>query len=287
MTPDLSKLEDELDRLRELGYQLQKDGQTIVRIAESGRANIANYYTAYKTTLDTLGDSPKIQDSLNTFMASGDIATSALHSANQSLEAAENDIYVSTIPALSGVTISNVATQNLIAFAIDAAPQEKKEIFVKLAKKTLQRSFSSEDLDALLGAFQKDLPKRRRGAWDTFHSPSEDALAQAAHSMRDILGCVIAELGSNERVRACEWFDHSRDPNLSDRVRLLLYGPEANIPNKDIDFVASQISEYISEREDVIKVAHGSQQLNRESMRIKMEKIEELLYLILSRRALR
>ena len=138
-------------------------------------------------------------------------------------------------------------------------------------------------MDTLLGAFREDLPKRRRGAWDTFDSPSEDALAQAAHSMRDILGLVIAKLGSNERVKACDWFDHSRDPNLSDRVRLLLYGPKDNIPNKDIDFVASQISEYISERKDLIEVAHGAQQPNRESMRLKMEKMEQFLYLILSR----
>jgi Predicted pPIWI-associating nuclease len=282
MTPDLSKLECELDRLRNHGYQLQKSGQTIVKIAESGQANLENYCNAYQTTLNTLGDSPQVQDSLDAFMASGDIAASALHSANQSLEAAENDIYVSIIPALSGVTISNVATQNLVAFAIDTAPEEKKEIFVGLTKKTLQRSFSDEDLDTLLGTFRKDLPKRRRGAWDTFNSPSEDALAQAAHSMRDILNLIIAELGSNERVKACDWFDHSRDPNLCDRVRLLLYGPKDNIPNKDIDFVASQLSDYVSERKNLIKAAHGSQ-LNRESVRLGMQKIEELVYLILSR----
>jgi hypothetical protein len=283
MTPDLSKLEYELNRLREHGLNVQKSGQTIVKIAESGLSNTTNYCNAYKTTLDALGDSPQVQDSLSAFMVSGDIAASALHSANQSLEAAENDIYVSVIPALSGLTISNVATHNLVAFAIGAAPDEKRAIFDGLAKKTLQRSFSGEDLDALLGTFRKDLPARRRGAWDAFHSSSEDSLTQAAHSMRIILAFIIAKLGSNERVKACAWFDHSKKPTMADRVRLLMYGAEDNIRAEGTNFIASQISEYVSEDTNLKEIAHGSQPLSRESVRLGMEKIEELLYLILSR----
>jgi hypothetical protein len=283
MSPDFSKLEYELNRLREHGQQLQKSGQTFVRIAESGRANIANYCDAYKTTLEALGDSPEIEASLKTFMTSGDLAASALHSANQNLETAKDKIYVSAISALSGVTISNVATQNLIAFAIGAAPETKKDIFVELVHKNLQRPFSEEELDALLATFREELPKRRRGAWDAFYSSSEDALAQAAHTMRDILASIVAKRGSNERVQACAWFDCSNKPVLSDRVRLLLYGAENNVPPKDIDFITSQVSEYVSDDGNLKKVAHGSQSLDCESVSLAMKKIEELVYLILSR----
>jgi hypothetical protein len=94
---------------------------------------------------------------------------------------------------------------------------------------------------------------------------------------------LVAELGSNERVRACVWFDQSKQPALSDRVRLLLYGSEDNPQPDDANFFAAQLSEYVSEDGNLKKVAHGSQQLNRERVRLGMEKIEELLYLILSR----
>ncbi len=99
-----------------------------------------------------------------------------------------------------------------------------------LSKETLHRPFSGDELDALLRTFRKDLPERRRCAWDAFYSSSEDALTQAAHSMRIILASIIAELGSNERVQACAWFDHSKKPTISDRVRLLMYGPEDHVP---------------------------------------------------------
>jgi hypothetical protein len=52
MNPDFSKLEYELNRLREHGHQLQKSGQMFVRIAESGSANIANCCNVYATTLN-------------------------------------------------------------------------------------------------------------------------------------------------------------------------------------------------------------------------------------------
>jgi len=95
--------------------------------------------------------------------------------------------------------------QNLVSRSQLRSPREKKEIFVELAKKTLQRSFSSEELRYPSRSVREVCQKRRRRAWDTFDSPSEDALAQAAHSMRDILGLIIAKLGSNERVKACDW----------------------------------------------------------------------------------
>ncbi len=284
MDADFSRLKHELEHLRAHGYALQESGQEFVKIAESGVANIPIYAKAYTTTRENLSGSPGIQDSLEVFRTSGDLAISDLHSANQNLEAAQKNMYVSCISALSGLTTSNIAMQNLVDYAVKVAPTEKKAVFVELAEAKIERSFTHEDLDGLLGDFRKDLPKRRQGAWDAFYSSSKDAIAQAAHSMRDVLACIIAELGSNKHVEACTWFDRSTKPTLSDRVHLLLYGDDGKIDPRQVAFYASQVSEYVSEDGNLKKIAHGSQELGRESIRLGMQKIEELLYLMLSRR---
>ena len=125
---------------------------------------------------------------------------------------------------------------------------------------------------------------RRRGAWDAFYSSSEDALAQAAHSMRDILASLVSQMGSNELVSESAWFDGSEKPTLSDRVRLLLFGPsERHVESSELAAATAEISEFVTEDGQLKKVAHGSKSFSRERTKVSMEKTEELLYLIVSR----
>jgi hypothetical protein len=65
-------------------------------------------------------------------------------------------------------------------------------------------------------------------------------------------------------------------------MRLLLYGSESK--DKDaIDFMDAQINEFNSYDRSLKKVAHGSRSFDEDQVKLGMRKIEELLYLILSR----
>ena len=76
---------------------------------------------------------------------------------------------------------------------------------------------------------------------------------------------------------------HRRKPTFSDRMRLLLYGSESNAKGEEIGFMNSQIKEFASYDRSLKEVAHGSQSPNKDQVNLGMQKIEELLYLILSR----
>jgi hypothetical protein len=284
MSSQFEDLANEFSRLRDHGHRLQQQGRFIVKIAESGASNIANYSTLYSEASAALPETPDVKKAFYDFRKSGEFVVSQLKSANQDLDSAANNLSVTLFPALTGVTFSNIAAQNLLECAIDNAPEEKRFIFQSLAEKPLKKPYSSEELDVLLDRFRKGLSARRRGAWDAFYSSSEDALAQAAHSMRDILASLVSQMGSNELVSASAWFDGSKKPALSDRVRLLLFGSsESHVESSEIEAATAEISEFVTEDGQLKQVAHGSKSFSRERTKVSMEKTEELLYLILSR----
>src|SRR5438067_4081237 len=284
MSSQFDDLAHEFSQLRDHGHRLQKQGQFIVKIAESGASNIANYSTLYSEASAVLPETPDVKKAFYDFTKSGEFVVSQLKSANQNLNFAVNNLSEGLFPALTGVTFSNIAAQNLLECAIDNAPEEKRFIFQSLAEQPLKKPYSTQELDALLDRFRSGLSARRRGAWDAFYSASDDALAQAAHSMRDILASLVSQMGSNELVSACAWFGGSKKPTLSDRVRLLLFGPaERHIESVEIAAATAEISEFVTDDGQLKKVAHGSKSFSRERTKVSMDKTEELLYLILSR----
>jgi hypothetical protein len=286
MNSQFDDLAREFSQLRDHGHRLQQQGQFIVKIAESGASNIANYSTLYSEASAVLPETLDVKKAFYDFTKSGEFVVSELKSANQNLKSAANNLRESLFPALTGITFSNIAAQNLLECAIDNAPEEKRFIFQSLAEKPFKKPYSTEELDVLLDRFRKGLSARRRGAWDAFYSSSQDALPQAAHSMRDILALLVSQMGSNEMVLACAWFDRSKEPTLSDRVRLLLFGPsERHVETSEIVAATAEISEFVTEDGQLKQIAHGSKSFSRERTKISMEKTEELLYLILSQLA--
>jgi hypothetical protein len=92
MDPDFSGLKFELERLCVHGYETSREGQEIVKIAESGVANIPIYSKEYTPTRENLSGTAGIEKRLEAFRRSGDLAVCALQSANQNLGAAKENI---------------------------------------------------------------------------------------------------------------------------------------------------------------------------------------------------
>jgi hypothetical protein len=154
----------------------------------------------------------------------------------------------------------------------------------------LTRSFTESELDAYLDKFDRDLPRRRQGAWQTYYSVSSDAVAQASHSMRDILAKIIAKEAANERIETCSWYKtrKSREPNtkpkIGDRVRFLLFGPnEQEFDQTKMSEIEKSVTLYVNDDGTLKSIAHGSSSYNKEEAKLSMQNIEELLYLILKR----
>lgn len=176
MGDDLNDLEQKYILAGEYGYQLQKEGVKIVRAAEKGLEVIKFIKNEHKDHLD-----PGTQ--------------AWLASANASIPAypPDNIKQVNSYSLVVGVTTSTAGA----IFFDEIYPKSEYE----LADEELR------ELDSFLEEFSRafgdlgDLASMRRGAWQTFHSPVDNALMTASHSMREILSKIISQLGSDKALK--------------------------------------------------------------------------------------
>lgn len=288
--PDFKKLDAELAELKKHGYDLQAKGVDLVKFAESGSSNVAIYSSLYSASVGLAKEDKAFQQKLTYFAASGCSTTQTLARTNESLRQTHVVLDALIGQPLAGITFSNIAAREVAEHAITIAPKEQRAVFADLSKKCLSMPFSVEELDAMLRRFHEDLPRRRTGAWDAFHSVSADALAQASHTMRDILALIIAKKADNKTIEQCVWYAERKNkqpetkPNISDRIRFLLFGSSnQKIDEAELGIAASAVSEYVEDDGDLKKTAHGSNAFTRDQIKSSMEKIEELLYLIMKR----
>ena len=287
---DFEKLDAQFAELKKHGYDLQAKGVNLVKFAESGSSNVAIYSSLYSASIELAKNDPALQQKLTHFAASGFSAAQTLANTNESLRQTNSNIEALIVQPLAGVTFSNIAARDVAEHAMTIAPKEQKKIFGELSKKCLSMPFSIGELDAMLLRFREDLPSRRAGAWDAFHSVSADATAQASHTMRDILATIIAREADNKAIELCAWYIERKKvqpetkPNISDRIRFLLFGPSnQKIDEVELGIATHAVSEYVDDDGALKKTAHGSQEFTRDQIKLSLEKIEELLYLVLKR----
>jgi len=288
--PDFKKLDAEFSELKQHGYDLQAKGVDLVKFAESGSSNVAIYSSLYSASVGLAKEDKAFQQKLTHFAASGCSATQTLAKANESLRHTHISLDALIGQPLAGITFSNIAAREVAQHAITIAPKEQKEVFAGLSQKCLSMPFNIDELDTMLHRFRDDLPRRRAGVWDAFHSVSADAIAQASHSMRDILATIIAKEADNKTIDQCAWYAERKieqpqtKPNISDRIRFLLFGPSnQKIDKVELGIATQAVSEYVDDDGALKKTAHGSNEFTRNQIKQSMEKIEELLYLVLRR----
>lgn len=287
---DFEKLNAQFAELRQHGYDLQAKGVNLVKFAESGSSNVAVYSSLLEASAPFATTDSALQLKITSLVESGHHVTQTLAKTNENLRQAQVNIGALIVQPLAGVTFSNIAAREVVSHIVAIAPEEQKQVFVDMSEKRLTMPFSGEELDAVLHRFREDLPRRRAGAWDAFHSVSADALAQASHSMRDILATIIAKKADNKAIEQCVWFDKRKQeqpdtkPNISDRIRFLLFGPsDQKFDDAELGIATRAVSEYVDDDGALKKTAHGSNKFTRSEIKLSLEKIEELLYLVLKR----
>jgi hypothetical protein len=277
-------------QLKENGIALQQQGVDLVRIADSGIANIAPLEKFVTFCLDLSKEHPEVTPAVQSLINSGTHTIVLLDKANANLSAALPSINTSLLNAISATSGSNVAAATAVETILDLVPTSRDVIFRAWPERGLARSYGEENLDAYLTRFDGDLPRRRRGAWQAYYSISEDAVAQASHTMRDILAKIIAKEAANDKIEACPWYqerkvrDPHTNPSIKDRVRFLLFGPsKQGIDQLEMDNIEVAVNLYVNEDCTLKSIAHGSSSFSKEKAKLSMEHIEELLFLILNR----
>jgi hypothetical protein len=122
-----------------------------------------------------------------------------------------------------------------------------------------------KELDSFLEEFSRvfedvgDLVSMRSGAWQTFHSPVDNALMAASHSMREILRKIISQFASNkvlEDAKAEPAFSAKKKITKKERLKFLLSGPAGQTAAKEMVELATRKCYEVYTRLE--EVAHGS-----------------------------
>jgi len=287
---DFGLLGEAFGHIKDHGMTLQKKGIELVRIANSGMSNIAHMQTLAHACLELSKQSPSARPALDFLYESGKHSLALANNATIALQ-----LSVPVLEsAITGVTFaasgSNVAAGTVVAQLVGGFPDQTETILAAWPPKGLARSFEDIELDTYLEKFDPQLRRRRAGAWQVFHSCSDDSVAQASHTMRDILRIVIAKEASNEKIEICPWYkkrkaiDPDAKPVMRDRIRFLLYdASDEALDEVELERMERAIRLYVDDDGALKQVAHGSKSFSQQEAKLSMQNIEELLFLTLRR----
>lgn len=256
MEEDLKKLEQKYIQAGEYGFHLQKEGVKIVRAAEKGLEAVNFIKNEQKDPWDP--DTQAWVKAANAFIP---------------MEPPKNIGEINDYQLKLGVTMSTAST-----FLFETGRPEQNS---NLSEAELQ------ELDLFLEEFSLafggigDLASMRRGAWQTFHSPADNALMAASHSMREILNKVISQGASNEAMEKgkADLAPSAKNKiTVKERLKFLLFGSAGQAPAKDmVDLATKKCHEAYNRLKEV---AHGSQG-EKEEVRRYMRITEQALLTIL------
>lgn len=139
---------------------------------------------------------------------------------------------------------------------------------------TLDRSLST-----ITG--NEELSQRRRGAWQAFHTGGSDDLAQATHSMREILTSLLDQFSPNSAVKNAPWW--TLVPETRDgvsKVQKLKYfiigvGDPSSIPG--FLEVERQVSSALEVHRTNINIAHHFVNVSKEVVRTELTALEDVM----------
>jgi hypothetical protein len=287
---DYESLKDAYGQLKKEGEALQKEGLKVVRVADSGLSNVAAVQSLIITFSNLSAPEGKVGEFVDLFSQTGKYTLDLVNQANFGLSKGRDQVDLGVSLAESAVTMSSLSAGTSVFQMIQAVPESEEDLMVAWKAHEPARGFADEELDSYLERFDSELPRRRKGAWTTFDSVSEDAVAQASHTMRDILAKVIAKEASNEKIYGCSWYLERKNrlpetkPVIEDRIRFLLYGQnDAGFDAVELENIKKGVSQYVSDDGTLKKIAHGSVRYEKEAAKLSMQKIEELLFLVLKR----
>ncbi len=102
--------------------------------------------------------------------------------------------------------------------------------------------YNTAELSDLLNSVDSSLEDKRIGAWVTFKGTSPDKIAQASHSMREVLRQLLDILAPDEDVKEAPWYSEpSESPKVirKMRVRYILSGHSQMTSKSTVNFIDS------------------------------------------------
>ena len=291
---NLDNLENNYKKAEELGYKIQKDGLGLVRAGKMGQ-EIVSYFRQNEENMTDLEEGEKSSDlskSIQHFRKWVEASTKTVPQQVHKLEELTGKEVFREVAMVNNSASSGYLAVSTLCSGIESFHDEYPQRNVYFEKaidkpKLFYYRESVQDLDEKLEKINSDWPKRRKGAWDAFNSVSSDKLAQASHTMRDILSKLISKWASNDDVKRSGWWANADNTesgvSLKQRIRYLLYGPTDIINTQELENIYSQI-DYCYEQDKLLKkVAHGSSRF-RDRVEAAMKAIEMAMLSIINER---
>ena len=140
----------------------------------------------------------------------------------------------------------------------------------------------------LLDSIDPELERKRRGAWQTFNSDSEDRCSQAIHSMREVFRQLLDKLAPEEDVANAEWYRKPRDaPYVTRkmRIRYSIGGPvDRELSESTLKLIESLWHSADTMYEKLSKEAHKTNTTPTTEAEAYLKACESIILLILSSR---
>jgi hypothetical protein len=140
----------------------------------------------------------------------------------------------------------------------------------------------------LLDSIDPELERKRRGAWQTFNSYSEDRCSQAIHSMREVFRQLLDKLAPEEDVANAEWYRKPRDaPYITRkmRIRYSIGGPvDRELSESTLKLIESLWHSADTMYDKLSKEAHETNTTPTTEAEAYLKACESIILLILSSR---
>ena len=169
-------------------------------MAESGLSNVSSMQVNCETCNSRSKQNLAVNPLMQSLAMTGNYSLELVSLANDSISKTAQLLDSALFKAGLAVSHSNVGSSATVERIMILSPEAGNEIIRAWPADGLRQSFTDTELDDLLETFDSHPPHRRQGAWQTFYSPSSDAIAQTSHSMRDILAKIIAKEATNAHV---------------------------------------------------------------------------------------
>jgi hypothetical protein len=284
ITKKLIELENQYNNIEEQGYSLQDKGQMIVKDSIKGKKS-CNYLIDNLPNFILLSEK---HPEMKNFLVELELKTE--YELNESRQIgkmlADTTKHLNFLVCSTSSTSVSTSTDTMIGISsFNILKSKDPEISIKKPDFIDTEEFEKE-LDFELDKIDLSLSKRRRGAWETLYSSSQDKIPQAAHSIRDIFSHIISKYASNADVKKADWWKEDRQAkdgvSLRQRIRILLFGPKETIVNdNEIKVIEMNVNVCFHDDKFLKNIAHGSKKGNIDVVASKMRAMEGALLHIL------
>lgn len=270
------ELKEARKRLRDLSKTAREQSKELGYLSER-----ADHGVLYLNWMEEEGF-PHLQDSSTTYStASGVAFNDYLAQAAGSLDRSMHEVSSARSDIQIVVSGSSTVATGIVSEIFTAIPVGEDPPDLRLPVTDRRTTEAALDLKLTKLTGSEDLAQRRRGAWQAFYSGGEDNLAQATHSLREILTTLLDDFSPNAAVKAAPWWKPVKDTrdgvSKAQKIQYFIIG--FGDPSKIAGF--EEIRRQVGAASDIhksnIKLAHHHLSASRDVVRNEMTALEDVL----------